>query len=92
MFELSYPIHIHQPEFHLDETFLYSSHVHSSTLHHPLDKDYIIQNPKYLRPEELPYLRGDSTKIRTELGWEPEYSFEDLMDDMIDHWLKIYEK
>ena len=55
-------------------------------------KDYVIQNPKFLRPEELPYLKGDSTKIRTELGWEPEYSFEDLMDDMIDHWLKIYEK
>jgi len=53
-------------------------------------KDYVVQNPKYLRPEELPYLKGDSTKIRTELGWEPEYSFTDLMDEMIDHWLKIY--
>jgi GDPmannose 4,6-dehydratase len=53
-------------------------------------KDHIIQNPKYMRPEELPYLRGDSTKIRTELGWEPEFTFEGLMDDMIEHWLKIY--
>ena len=23
-------------------------------------KDYVVQNPKYMRPEELPYLRGDS--------------------------------
>jgi len=53
-------------------------------------QDYIIQNPKFMRPEELPYLKGDSTKIRTELGWEPKYSFNDLMDEMIDHWLKIY--
>lgn len=53
-------------------------------------KDYVVQNPRFLRPEELPYLRGDSTKIRTELGWEPEYTFETLMDDMINHWMRIY--
>jgi GDPmannose 4,6-dehydratase len=52
-------------------------------------EDYIKINPKYLRPEELPYLKGDSTKIRTELGWKPEYSFEDLMDEMIQHWVDI---
>ena len=27
-------------------------------------KDYVIQNPKFLRPEELPYLKGDSSKLR----------------------------
>ena len=52
-------------------------------------QDYVVQNPKFLRPEELPYLRGDSTKIRTELGWTPEYTFEQLMDEMIDHWMDI---
>jgi len=55
-------------------------------------KDYVYQNPKFLRPEELPYLKGDSTKIREELGWEPEYTFETLMDDMINHWLEVYSK
>jgi len=55
-------------------------------------KDYVYQNPKFLRPEELPYLKGDSTKIRTELGWEPEYTFETLMDDMINHWIEVYKK
>jgi len=53
-------------------------------------KTYVVQNPKYLRPEELPYLKGDSNKIRTELGWEPKYNFNMLMDEMIDYWLKIY--
>lgn len=52
-------------------------------------KEYVVQNPKYLRPEELPYLRGDSTKIRTELGWKPKYNFEALMDEMIAFWLSI---
>lgn len=53
-------------------------------------EDYIIQNQKFLRPEELPYLKGDSTKIRTELGWEPEYTFEMLMDEMIEHWMNYF--
>ena len=48
-------------------------------------KDYVTQNPKFLRPEELPYLKGDSTKIR-KLGWVPEYTFESMMDEMIEHW------
>ena len=53
-------------------------------------RDYVVQNPKYMRPEELPYLRGDSTKIRTELGWKPEYTFKALMQEMVDHWMELY--
>lgn len=52
-------------------------------------KDYVTQNPKFLRPEELPYLKGDSTKIRSTLGWKPEYTFESLMHEMCDHWMDI---
>ena len=52
-------------------------------------QDYVVQNPKYLRPEELPYLKGDSTKARTILGWKPEYTFEALMHEMCDHWLGV---
>lgn len=55
-------------------------------------KDHVTQNQKFLRPEELPYLKGDSTKIRTKLGWEPTYTFESMMDEMINYWLNIYEK
>lgn len=51
-------------------------------------REYIKQNPIYLRPEELPYLRGDSTKFRTALKWKPEYSFKTLMDEMIEFWLE----
>ncbi len=55
-------------------------------------KDYVVQNPKFLRPEELPYLRGDSTKIRTELGWKPKYTFKEIMEEMVDYWLDYYKK
>ena len=53
-------------------------------------KDYVTQNPKFLRPEELPFLKGDPTKIKTELGWKPKYTFEMLMHEMCDHWLEVY--
>lgn len=53
-------------------------------------KDFVIQDKKYMRAEDLKYLRGDSTKLRTTFGWKPEYTFETLMDEMIDHWLTIY--
>ena len=53
-------------------------------------RDYVTQDERYMRPEDLKYLKGDSTKLRTTLGWKPEYTFETLMDEMIDHWLNIY--
>lgn len=49
-------------------------------------EDYVSQDPKYFRPEELPYLRGDSEKIRTTLGWQPQVSFDDLIQEMVRHW------
>ena len=51
-------------------------------------KDYVVQNPKYMRPEELKYLRGDSSKIRETLGWEPTYTFASMLDEMIKHWME----
>tara|TARA_Y100001937_G_scaffold61656_1_gene84429 strand:- start:2153 stop:3124 length:972 start_codon:yes stop_codon:yes gene_type:complete len=50
-------------------------------------RDYVEVDERYFRAEELKYLKGDSTKLRETLGWEPEYTFETLMDDMINHWL-----
>jgi GDPmannose 4,6-dehydratase len=60
-----------------------------------LDLDYtkyISRDEKFIRPEELDYLKGDSTKIRTQLGWEPEYTFETMLDEMIEHWLNFFKK
>ena len=52
--------------------------------------DYVVQNPKYMRPEELKYLKGDSTKARTVLGWEPKYTFESMMHEMVDYWMGVF--
>jgi GDPmannose 4,6-dehydratase len=49
-------------------------------------EDYVVQNPKYMRPEELKYLKGDPSKAANVLGWKPEYTFETLLDDMINRW------
>jgi len=54
-------------------------------------RDYIEQDEKYLRPEELHNLKGDPTKLKS-LKWEAEYTFETMMDEMIEYWLKFYTK
>lgn len=53
-------------------------------------EDYVVQNERFTRPEELPYLKGDSSRIRAELGWRPEYTFETMMDEMIESWLRYF--
>tara|TARA_R110000737_G_scaffold278069_2_gene284867 strand:+ start:175 stop:1140 length:966 start_codon:yes stop_codon:yes gene_type:complete len=50
-------------------------------------EDYVVQNPKFMRPEELKYLKGDSTRTREELDWQPEYTFHSMLDEMIEHWM-----
>ena len=49
-------------------------------------QDYVIQNPKYMRAEELKYLCGDSIRTRKELSWEPTYTFKSMLQQMIEHW------
>jgi len=51
-------------------------------------EDYVVQNPKYMRPEELKYLKGDIAKARDILGWDPYYTFDSLLDEMIERWVK----
>jgi GDPmannose 4,6-dehydratase len=48
--------------------------------------DFVVQDPKFMRPQELPYLRGDSTKAQTILGWKPSFTFETMLDDIINYW------
>lgn len=54
-------------------------------------KDYIGVDERYLRPEELNDLKGDASKLRA-LGWEPSYSFEAMIDEMIEFWLTKLKK
>lgn len=49
--------------------------------------DYVIQDEKFYRPEELRDLKGDSTKLRKTINWQPKYTFETMLDEMIEYWL-----
>ena len=50
---------------------------------------YVTQDERYFRPEELDVLKGDSTKLREATGWRPRYTFESMIDEMVDHWVKV---
>lgn len=52
-------------------------------------KDYVIQNEKYKRPNELNYLKGDSSILCESMNWTPEYTFESMLDEMIEYWFNI---
>jgi GDPmannose 4,6-dehydratase len=47
-------------------------------------KELIFVSEKYFRPAEVEELLGDSTKSRTELLWNPQYSFDDLVKEMVE--------
>ena len=49
---------------------------------------YIKTNDKFQRAEELHFLKGDASKAKEKLGWKPIYTFETMLDEMIDHWLE----
>ena len=53
-------------------------------------KNYVKLDEKFLRPEELHDLKGDSTKLRKVTGWTPKYTFESMIDEMINYWLEYY--
>jgi GDPmannose 4,6-dehydratase len=48
---------------------------------------YVKSNAKFERAEELHFLQGDATKAKEKLGWQPKYTFESMLDEMIEYWL-----
>jgi GDPmannose 4,6-dehydratase len=51
-------------------------------------QDYVAVDSSFYRPDESVQLIGCINKIRDDLGWEPEYSFKQLVELMVDHDLK----
>lgn len=47
-------------------------------------RDYVVQDPKFMRPAEVDLLIGDSSKARAELDWRPTTLFEELIHMMVD--------
>lgn len=52
--------------------------------------DYVKLDNKFLRPEELHNLKGDSTKLKKKTGWVPEHTFESMLDEMVEYWSNHY--
>ena len=52
-------------------------------------RDYVRQDPKFLRPAEVDLLIGDPSKARNVLGWEPEVDFPALIKMMVAHDLQL---
>ncbi len=53
-------------------------------------REYVLQDKQYLRPEELHNLKGNSSKLVAATGWTHEYTFESMLDEMIEYWLDYY--
>src|SRR6185295_16592111 len=46
-------------------------------------RKYVVSDERFFRPAEVDQLVGDASLIRTKLGWKPEYSFEQLIKEMV---------
>ncbi|MEM6734162.1 MAG: GDP-mannose 4,6-dehydratase, partial [Myxococcota bacterium] len=58
--------------------------------HAELDwQKHVEIDPKYFRPTEVDQLLGDPSKARTQLGWSPKVSFEEMVRRMVDHDVEV---
>ena len=51
-------------------------------------EDHVIQDPRFLRPTELNDLKGDTTKLEKVIDLKFEYTFDTMLDEMINHWME----
>ncbi|WP_457596390.1 GDP-mannose 4,6-dehydratase [Hydrogenimonas sp.] len=55
-------------------------------------QEIVAVDPRYFRPTEVDLLIGDPTKAREKLGWEPEYTLKELVEEMMAGDLKLMKK
>jgi len=48
---------------------------------------YVGIDERFYRQEELQHLKGDCSKIKKQLSWKPKYTFESMLDEMIEYWI-----
>ncbi|MDP9325700.1 MAG: GDP-mannose 4,6-dehydratase [Candidatus Dormibacteraeota bacterium] len=46
-------------------------------------KENVVQDPRFMRPSEVPHLLGDASKAKEKLGWEPKTTFKQLVQIMV---------
>ncbi len=52
-------------------------------------RDYVVQDPRFMRPAEVDLLISDPSKARQKLGWKPEVTFQGLIEMMVDADLEL---
>lgn len=57
-----------------------------------IGKEVVKVDPSYYRPTEVDLLIGDSTKARTILGWQPKFNLEDIVKQMVEADIELFEK
>ena len=55
-------------------------------------QNHVEQDPAFMRPSDLKHLRGNITKFKTQLGWEPKTTVDELVKIMVDSDLALVEK
>ena len=73
-------------EFHTLGDFLDASFQHIGITDW---EKYVLQDERYMRPADVYYLRGDSTKAKEELNWTPTTSFEDMVSRMVKNDIQL---
>jgi GDPmannose 4,6-dehydratase len=48
-------------------------------------RDYVEIDQAFMRPSEVDFLLGDASKAKRELGWKPKITFNELVNEMVDH-------
>lgn len=55
-------------------------------------KEYVVQDPRFMRPAEVDLLVGDPSKAGADLGWEPKVTFRELVRMMVDADIELLQK
>ena len=55
-------------------------------------RDYVVQDPRFMRPAEVDLLVSDPSKAGKKLGWKPDVTFKGLIEMMVDADLELLEK
>ncbi len=73
------------------ETYQVRDFVQKAFAHAGIDdwERHVVTDPRFFRPAEVDLLVGDATKAETKLGWQRRVSFDELVQRMVDHDLKV---
>jgi GDPmannose 4,6-dehydratase len=53
---------------------------------------HVVQDPAFMRPADVQYLAGDSSRARRELGWEPKVNFDEMIERMVKNDINLHEE